>query len=204
MQIISIFNEFLVYKKGKYSVETSITTSIERRQCKFHFIIYQKIYAVKGSCSISRHIIQTLARVFFPMAFMKKRRCLLVIFLSTCVVGSTIVHCRTCSLDDPSYKYCHIVKPEPKKGRSYEIEKTVSIYQCRDQCDRQSCEAFEYHVNMNDKLNDCKLFFGHPRQFELSKDTDCNEKQWTYSWLREGKGKLWEDKCSTLTGEFPF
>ena len=135
------------------------------------------------------------------MAVMKNIGSFLVPILATCLVKSTLAARLACSLDDPSYKYCHTVKAE--SGSETRTEKVVSIYQCRDQCDMQSCKAFEYRVEMGCKWNDCKLFFGSRSLFTLSGAANCNKTHWKYGWLREGKGRIWKRGCNTPTGELP-
>ena len=137
------------------------------------------------------------------MAVMKNLCSLLLLFLAVCVVKLTHVAQLACSLDDPSYRYCHTVKAKADSGSENRTEKVFSIYQCRDHCDRQSCEAFEYRVNIASKLSDCKHFFGSRMLFTLMGDADCNKTQWKYGWLRKGNGRLWKPGCNALTGELP-
>ena len=121
-----------------------------------------------------------------------------------CVMKANLIAFKFCSLDDPSYKYCHKVEASSVIKRTNE-KHVYSIYQCRDKCDRESCIAFFYKVYPNTNEKDCVLFHGDPALVKISSNNnDCNARTWHYGWVREGRKRVWDRNCNDTKGKMNF
>lgn len=126
----------------------------------------------------------------------------LILQSAVLVLKMNLAACHMCTLDDPSYKYCHSVQAQ-SADISNRTDQVYSIYQCRDNCDRQLCLAFDYQVDASQNMKNCTLFLGKSTdETSLKSSSDCNGTKWWYAWLREGRGRIWDQNCHASRGNF--
>eukprot|EP00112_Aurelia_sp_Birch-Aquarium-sp1_P015610 Seg3476.3 transcript_id=Seg3476.3/GoldUCD/mRNA.D3Y31 product=Fucolectin-5 protein_id=Seg3476.3/GoldUCD/D3Y31 len=119
----------------------------------------------------------------------------LILHSAALVLKVNLAACHMCTLDDPSYKYCHSVQVQSAEI-SNRTDQVYSIYQCRDNCDRKLCLAFDYQVDASQNMKNCTLFLGKSTdETSLKSSSDCNGTKWWYAWLREGRGRIWDRNC---------
>ena len=138
------------------------------------------------------------------MALRKTGSLSLALIFIFCGFKASLIACQSCSLDDPSYKYCHKVEVSEDIKRTNE-KNVYSIYQCRDKCDRVYCIAFFYKALPDTNVKDCILFHGDPVHVKLStNNNDCNARTWYYGWVREGRKRIWDRDCNNAKGKVDF